>query len=59
MKAVALSFCAGWIIGIIFAWLKLPIPAPPPLGLVGATGLTVGSLFYEWLRHYFSSASGS
>jgi len=47
MKEVVISLLAGWVIGIIFSWLKLPIPAPPPLGLVGAAGLTLGSLFYQ------------
>ena len=34
---------------IIFTWLKLPIPAPPPLGLVGAAGLTLGGFCYQWM----------
>lgn len=50
MKEVVISLFAGWVIGIIFAWLKLPIPAPPPLGLVGAAGLTLGALFYQYLN---------
>ena len=49
MKEVIVSLLAGWIIGIIFAWIKLPIPAPPPLGLVGAAGLTLGALSFNWL----------
>lgn len=52
MKEVVIALFAGWVIGIIFAWLKLPIPAPPPLGLVGAAGLTLGSLFYEYLQRF-------
>jgi XapX domain-containing protein len=54
MKIIVLSLLAGWIIGIIFAWLKLPLPAPPPVGLVGAAGLTLGSIFYEWMRNLLS-----
>jgi XapX domain-containing protein len=50
MKEVVLSLLAGRVIGIIFAWLKLPIPAPPPLGLVGAAGLTLGAFCYQWLN---------
>ena len=50
MKEVVLSLLAGCSIGIIFAWLKLPIPAPPPLGLLGAAGLTLGAFFYQWLH---------
>jgi XapX domain-containing protein len=49
MKEVVISLLAGWVIGIIFTWLKLPIPAPPPLGLVGAAGLTLGAFCYQWM----------
>jgi len=49
MKEVVISLLAGWVIGIIFSWLKLPIPAPPPLGLVGAYGLTLGAFCYPWM----------
>ena len=49
MKEIIISLLAGWIIGVIFAWIKLPIPAPPPLGLVGAAGLTLGGFCYQWL----------
>jgi XapX domain-containing protein len=49
MKEFVLSLLAGWVIGILFTWLKLPLPAPPPLGLVGAAGLTLGAFFYQWI----------
>ena len=52
MKEVVIALFAGWVIGIIFAWLKLPIPAPPPLGLVGAAGLTLGSIFYQYIQEF-------
>lgn len=52
MKEFTLSLVAGWVIGILFTWLKLPLPAPPPLGLVGAAGLTLGGFFYEWMRQF-------
>ena len=53
MKEVVLSLVAGWVIGIIFAWFKLPIPAPPPLGLVGAAGLTLGAFCYQYFNELF------
>jgi XapX domain-containing protein len=53
MRDFVLSLLAGWVIGIIFAWLKLPIPAPPPLGLVGAAGLTLGAFCYQCLSQIF------
>ncbi len=52
MKEVIISLFAGWIIGIIFSWLKLPLPAPPPLGLVGLAGLTLGAFFYQWIAQF-------
>jgi XapX domain-containing protein len=59
MKQVALALLAGWVIGIIFSWLKLPLPAPPPLGLVGALGLTLGDIFFQWLRKFLGGATTS
>jgi XapX domain-containing protein len=33
IKAAGMAILAGWIIGVVFAWLKLPAPVPPLLGL--------------------------
>lgn len=50
MKQFAISLFAGWVIGIIFTWLKLPLPAPPPIGLIGAAGLTFGAFCYQYFN---------
>jgi XapX domain-containing protein len=50
MVQVLITFLAGWSIGLLFSWWRLPIPAPPLMGLVGAFGLTIGDLCYRWLR---------
>lgn len=43
MKEVLLSLGTGGFVGFIFAWLKLPIPAPPVLaGVTGIVGVYLG-----------------
>jgi XapX domain-containing protein len=42
MKEFILSLVAGWIVGVLFGWLKLPLPAPPLMGFVGALGILGG-----------------
>jgi len=43
MKEVLLTTATGFIMGMIFAWLKLPIPAPPSLaGVMGIVGIFLG-----------------
>ena len=42
---VILSLLTGLMAGIVFGFLKLPIPAPPSFGgLLGIVGLTIGYL---------------
>jgi len=52
MKEFILSLLAGWIVGVLFGWLKLPLPAPPPIGFVGALGILLGSWSIEQLKHF-------
>jgi XapX domain-containing protein len=41
---------AGLSVGLLFAWLKLPLPAPPTLtGILGAAGVFLGSVLYSVL----------
>lgn len=43
MKDIILSLITGAICGIVFALLKLPVPAPPVIsGLMGIFGLWLG-----------------
>lgn len=51
MRDVILATLVGIIIGLLFARLKLPIPAPPTLaGLMGIVGLFLGYyLATRWL----------
>lgn len=45
MREVILTTLTGFIVGLIFARLKLPIPAPPSLaGVMGIVGVFLGYL---------------
>jgi len=45
MREVLLTTATGFLVGLIFARLQLPIPAPPTLaGVMGVVGLFLGYL---------------
>jgi len=47
-----LAIGAGMSVGILFAWLRLPLPAPPTLtGILGAAGVFLGSVVF---RYFFA-----
>lgn len=52
-KDAGMSLLAGWIIGVIFTWVKLPAPVPPLLGLIGAGGVLLGGYCYTWITQLF------
>jgi XapX domain-containing protein len=42
------SLATGLVTGVIFAWVKLPIPAPPVLPAVfGILGITLGYILFH------------
>ena len=44
-----LALGAGLFVGLRFSWLKLPLPAPPPLsGSLGAFGMFLGSMIFHF-----------
>ncbi|WP_221567340.1 XapX domain-containing protein [Alkalihalobacillus sp. TS-13] len=46
MKIALLSILCGFIVGVVFASFKLPIPAPPALaGILGIVGIYLGYKF--------------
>lgn len=46
-----LSLGAGAVLGICFALLNLPIPAPPKLqGILGILGITLGYMFINAVK---------
>ncbi|QTN00894.1 DUF1427 family protein [Sediminibacillus dalangtanensis] len=49
MKEVILSLLTGLVVGFIFAWGKLPIPAPPALaGVIGIIGIYLGFKLFHY-----------
>nr|WP_263326141.1 DUF1427 family protein [Neobacillus sp. Marseille-Q6967] len=50
MKELILSIVAGMAVGILFRFLKLPLPAPPVLSAVlGVFGVYFGGVVAEWI----------
>ncbi|WP_035178136.1 XapX domain-containing protein [Alkalihalobacterium bogoriense] len=50
MQEIALALLAGLIVGLVFGFLKLPIPAPPALpGIMGIVGIYIGYKVYQWI----------
>ncbi len=51
MKEIILSFLTGFVVGLIFSLLKLPIPAPPNLaGVMGIIGIFLGYIIWKFLE---------
>jgi len=56
MKEVILALLAGLIVGVVFKFLKLPLPAPPVFSAVmGVLGVYLGGKVAEWLARFFAS----
>jgi XapX domain-containing protein len=54
MKEVILALIAGLIVGMLFKFLKLPIPAPPVFSaVVGVFGVYFGGVFADYIVKYF------
>jgi XapX domain-containing protein len=50
MKEIILALVAGLLVGILFKFLKLPIPAPPVLtGVIGIFGVYFGGIIADWI----------
>lgn len=50
MKEIFLALVAGLLVGILFKFLKLPIPAPPVLtGVIGIFGVYFGGILADWI----------
>lgn len=56
MTEIFLALATGAIVGILFSFLKLPLPAPPVLsGIAGIAGIYLGGVGYQWLLTRFFS----
>jgi XapX domain-containing protein len=50
MKEVILATVAGMLVGILFKFLKLPLPAPPVFSAVmGVFGVWFGGMIVEYI----------
>ncbi|HID09489.1 TPA: XapX domain-containing protein [Candidatus Micrarchaeota archaeon] len=49
-QSLALAFFTGFVVGVVFRILKLPVPAPSTLeGILGIVGIFVGYLVVKTL----------
>ncbi|NUY56705.1 XapX domain protein [Salinivibrio sp. MA351] len=56
MQEVLLAVVAGFLVGVLFSAIKLPIPAPPVLsGVMGIVGVYLGGIGYQWIIERFFS----
>tara|TARA_Y100000588_G_scaffold112523_1_gene123349 strand:+ start:516 stop:686 length:171 start_codon:yes stop_codon:yes gene_type:complete len=56
MQEILLALFTGFIVGVLFSFLKLPIPAPPVLsGIMGIVGVYLGAQIYQWIIEQFFS----
>ena len=54
MNEILLALLAGFIVGVIFTAVKLPLPAPPVLaGIAGIVGIYLGGVSYRWIIERF------
>lgn len=54
MRDVILALVAGIAVGILFKFLKLPLPAPPVFSAVlGVFGVYFGGVVADWMMKYF------
>lgn len=50
MTEILMALLSGFIVGLVFAVLKLPIPAPPALaGVAGIVGIYLGFKALSWV----------
>lgn len=56
MHEVILATVSGFAVGVLFSFLRLPIPAPPVLaGVMAIMGVYLGSIAYhEIVARFFS-----
>lgn len=54
MKETILALIAGLIVGVVFKFMKLPLPAPPVFSaVVGVFGVYFGGVLASWVVKFF------
>ncbi|MCM3602762.1 DUF1427 family protein [Robertmurraya korlensis] len=57
MKELLLSILAGIAIGVVFKFMRLPLPAPPVLsGVLGVFGVYIGGVAFDFILKTFSNS---
>lgn len=52
IRLTILALVTGVITGIVFTFLKLPLPAPPAIpGIAGILGIFLGSKAIEYIKN--------
>lgn len=55
MQEILLALLAGSIVGFLFAFLRLPIPAPPVLsGVMGIVGVFLGYKAFQMILPFIT-----
>ncbi|MGB8000374.1 MAG: DUF1427 family protein [Anaerobacillus sp.] len=55
MRTILIATLTGFIVGLLFAFLKLPIPAPPAFaGVAGIIGIYLGFKAFDWISGFWS-----
>lgn len=55
MKELILALISGMLVGILFKFLKLPLPAPPVFSaVVGVFGVYFGGVVAEYIKAFIS-----
>jgi len=53
VKLTLLALITGLIVGLIFSFLRLPVPAPNVLpGVAGIVGIYLGGVIYDYLLKF-------
>jgi XapX domain-containing protein len=52
MQQVFLALLAGFLVGVIFSAIKLPLPAPPVIaGVMGIVGIFLGGEVWKMIAN--------
>jgi len=56
-KIIGLALLAGFLVGVLFSAIKLPLPAPPAIaGVVGILGIYLGHKAWVWVMESYFKA---
>lgn len=50
---IVLALIGGLLVGILFKFIKLPVPAPPFIGIIGVVGIFIGAQIVLGVSKFF------